>query len=139
MEMGKKRFCPRLFFGCRTKMANLGDLLIYAVFESYKRDFTDKIEVKNPNFVQALDKNVFVSFLPFISLLFYRKFWVPKEWKFGYCQYQHPVHQNGVGTIPKAIGQYSERGSVLFRNDVGSITFWGGKLPPLQACPIGYI
>ena len=45
-------------------MANLGDLLIYAVFESYRRDFTDKIEVKNPNFVQALDKNVLVHFGP---------------------------------------------------------------------------
>ena len=50
-------------------MANLGDLLIYAVFESYKRDFTDKIEVKNPNFVQALDKNVFVQFCPLIYRL----------------------------------------------------------------------
>ena len=67
--MGQNRFCPRLGLGCRTKMANLGDLLIYAIFGSYRRDFTDKIEVKNPNFVQALDKNVFVQFCPLIYRL----------------------------------------------------------------------
>ena len=69
MEMGQKRFCQRVFLECLAKLANLGDLLTYAVFESYRRDFTNKIEVKNPNFVQALDKNVFVQFCPHIYRL----------------------------------------------------------------------
>ena len=66
---GAKSFLSAAVFRVSDKNGKFGDLLIYAVFESYKRDFTDKIEVKNPNFVQALDKNVFVQFCPLIYRL----------------------------------------------------------------------
>ena len=63
MEIGKKRFCPRVFFRCRTKLAKLGDLSTDAVFGSYRDQFPDKNEAENPIFVRALDKNVFVPIL----------------------------------------------------------------------------
>ena len=63
MEIGKKRFCPRVFFRCRTKLAKLGDLSTDAVFGSYRGQFPDKNEAENPIFVRALDKNVFVPIL----------------------------------------------------------------------------
>ena len=63
MEMGKKRFCPRVFFRCWTKLAKLGDSSPGAFFGSYRGQFSDKNEAKIPIFVQDLDKNVFVSIL----------------------------------------------------------------------------